>query len=156
MNFKNVFFQSTLILFVICFSSCEKEKIFIDSKESVNSNTNTFAKFNDKKTNKSILYVNKELGHEDALKLTWQFLLSYNLSTQTDDIEHFIYNEAQSKFVPGTINPKILIELNANQLELVGNHLITEDNSDDIEIGVFRLTHIIGGMSTIISVEQRY
>jgi len=156
MSFKQLFFQSTLILFIIGFSSCEKEKIFIASEKSVNVKTSTSAKFSDTKTNKLILYVNKELRHGHAIKLTRQFLFSYNLSAQTDDTRHFIYSEAQNKFIEGKIDPEILIDLNTNKLELSGNDdLITENNSDNIDVSVFRSlgpSGIIGGVGTIISI----
>jgi len=156
MSFKQFFFQSALILFIISLSSCEKEKIFTGSKKSVKANTSTSNKFVDKKTNKLILYVNKELRHEHAIKLTRQFLFSYDLFAQTDDIRHFIFSEAQNKFIEGKIDPEILIELNTNKFELSGNDdLITENNSDNIDVGVFRSlgpSGIIGGVGTIISI----
>jgi len=141
MSFKQMVFHSTLILFIIGFSSCEKKTEIIPLKQNKNTQSNS-AKYKDPNPEKFILQIDKECDEIEIISLTKQFLLSYDLSFQFKNLgntntKYFIYCETKNQFDSVPVNSEIVSEIRSEQNYNKESYLVKVNNIDH-NINVFR------------------
>jgi len=137
MSFKQLFFQSALILFIIGFSSCEKDGDIKESEQTKlhkETTKNTNAKLGSENTIEFAFHFDSEIPIEKTLSILENFLLKKNLALKIQDVANsdegiffqFIYDQENDQFEE--LNTKIDIITNLDTP--VANHLITTENTE--------------------------
>jgi len=150
---KKQILQFALVLFIIGFTSCKKK---IDYKYPIQYNNIPKDNSDGPKINKNIKFIlllNDEFTTEYIKKLAKRFLRKTDFSDQVAHPLFYIYDEDESNFIETYTHYDIIENLNVAPLDLIGNHLITENNTDEEDVNIYKVRgvmDIIGGLTTVI------